>query len=92
MPEIRSEASATPGSTARAAICWILASMVYLLAEALAASAFPHCSYAMNDISSLGVPDVEMLGDRAIDSTLHVVMNIAFLVHGLLFASAAIYI
>lgn len=74
-----------------AAICWILAGLLYLLAEAFAASAFPHYSYAMNYISDLGVPDVEMLGDRAIDSPLHLVMNIAFLVHGLLFALAAIY-
>ena len=74
-----------------AAICWILAGLVYLLAEALAASAFPDYSYAMNYISDLGVPDVEMLGDRAVDSPLHMVMNIAFLVHGVLFATAAIY-
>lgn len=91
MLEIRNEAAARPGSTATAAICWILAGLVYLLAETLAASAFPHYSYAINYISDLGVPDVEMLGDRAIDSPLHVVMNIAFLVHGLLFATAAIY-
>lgn len=91
MREIRSEASAKPRSTVIAAICWILAGTVYLLAEALAASAFPDYSYATNYISDLGVPDVEMLGDRGIDSPLHVVMNIAFLVHGFLFATAAIY-
>lgn len=87
----RSESSAKPGSTAIAAICWILAGTVYLLAEAISASAFPHYSYAMNYISDLGVPDVEMLGDRSIDSPLHALMNIAFLAHGLLFATAAIY-
>ncbi|MCF2571233.1 DUF998 domain-containing protein [Brevibacterium sp. UCMA 11754] len=91
MRENRSDAAALPGSSATAAICWILAGVVYLLAEALAASAFPDYSYAMNYISDLGVPDVEMLGDRAINSPLHVFMNIAFLVHGFLFVTASIY-
>ncbi|MBM6590275.1 DUF998 domain-containing protein [Brevibacterium sp. RIT 803] len=90
MREIRSDAAVIPGSSATAAICWILAGVVYLLVEALAASAFPSYSYAMNYISDLGVPDVEILGNRAIDSPLHVFMNIAFLVHGFLFATAAI--
>ena len=45
----------------------------------------------MNYISDLGVPDIEILGDRSIDSPLHLVMNIAFLAHGFLFAAAAIY-
>lgn len=91
MRETQSDASATPSSTVIAAICWILAGTIYLLAEALAASAFPHYSYEMNYISDLGVPDVEMLGDRVIDSPLHLVMNIAFVAQGLLFAAAAIY-
>lgn len=91
MRETQSDASSAPRSSVIAAIGWILAGTAYLLAEALAASAFPHYSYAMNYISDLGVPDVEMLGDRAIDSPLHLVMNIAFHAQGLLFAAAAIY-
>ena len=90
MREIQSDASAVARSTTIAAICWILAGIVYLLAEAITASAFPHYSYAMNYISDLGVPDVEMLGDRAIDSPLHMVINMAFVVQGLLFAAASI--
>lgn len=77
-------------SAAVAAICWISAATVYLLAEAVAASAFPHYSYAVNYISDLGVPDVETLGARAIDSPLHSVINTAIIVHGLLFACAAV--
>lgn len=90
MRESQPDASTAPRSTVMAAICWILAGTIYLLAEAIAATAFPHYSYAMNYISDLGVPDVEMLGERAIDSPLHLVMNIAFLAQGLLFAAAAI--
>lgn len=91
MRETDSAASVTTRSTAAAAICWILAGVVYLLAEALTASAFPDYSYAMNYISDLGVPDVEMLGNRPIDSPLHMVINIAFVAQGLLFATAAVY-
>lgn len=83
------EDSATARSTAIAAICWVSAALIYLLAEALAASAFPDYSYAMNYISDLGVPNVENLGSRAIDSPLHSVINTAFILHGLLFATAA---
>ncbi|WP_346034977.1 DUF998 domain-containing protein [Brevibacterium picturae] len=90
MREIQSNASAGARSTAIAAICWILAGIVYLLAEAITASAFPHYSYAMNYISDLGVPDVETLGNRAIDSPLHMVINIAFVAQGLMFAAGSI--
>lgn len=90
MRETQRDASATTRSTALSAICWILAGIIYLVAEAIAASAFPQYSYALNYISDLGVPDVEMLGDRSIDSPLHMVINVAFLAHGVLFATAAI--
>lgn len=89
MREIGSVASSTARSSATAGICWVLAGVVYLLAEALAASAFPHYSYAGNYISDLGIPDIEMLGNRPIDSPLHMVINIAFVIQGLLFAAAA---
>ena len=90
MHETLSGTSAPRRSSVTAAICWILAAVVYLLAEAVAASAFPGYSYGMNYISDLGVPDIEMLGSRPIDSPLHMVINIAFVVHGLLFALAAL--
>ncbi|PCC49162.1 DUF998 domain-containing protein [Brevibacterium aurantiacum] len=86
----RSAASATPDLSAMAAICWIFAGIVYLLAETASASAFPNYSYGMNYISDLGVPDIETLGDRSIDSPLHALMNLAFLAHGFLFATAAV--
>lgn len=91
MREIQSDAAATARSSIVAAICWILAGVVYLLAEAVTAAAFSHYSYAFNYISDLGVPDVEMLGNRPIDSPLHLVMNVAFVLQGLLFATAALF-
>ncbi len=76
-------------SRARAAAwCWIVAGVAYLVAEAAAASAFPGYSYATNYISDLGIPDVETSGGRAIDSPLHLLMNAAFVLHGVLFATA----
>lgn len=90
MYETLTGASTPRRSAVTAAICWILAGVVYVLAEAVAASAFPDYSYGMNYISDLGVPDIEMLGSRPIDSPLHMVINIAFVVHGLLFAVAAL--
>jgi len=71
-------------------VLWIVAAAVYLVAEAVSATAFPGYSYATNYISDLGVPDVGTFQGRAIDSPLHVVMNGAFVVHGVLFALAAI--
>jgi len=70
-----------------AAWCWIVAGVAYLAAEAAAASAFPGYSYATNYISDLGIPDVETTGGRAIDSPLHLVINVAFVLHGVLFAT-----
>lgn len=90
MRTTQSDGHVAARSTVTAAICWLLAAVVYLLAEAVAATAFPDYSYAANYISDLGVPDVEMLGNRHIDSPLHVVINIAFIVHGILFAIAAL--
>lgn len=67
--------------TVLAATCWIAAGVVYLVAETIAASAFPGYSYAQNYISDLGVPA---------DSPAHLVMNTGLVLHGLLFASAAL--
>ncbi len=74
----------------RSAVLWIAAAVLYLVAEAVSAAAFPGDSYATNYISDLGVPDVGLFQGREIDSPLHALMNTAFILHGLLFATAAI--
>lgn len=74
----------------KSAVLWILAATIYLLAEAVSASVFPGYSYAGNYISDLGVPDVAAFQGRPIDSPLHAVMNTAFVLHGALFAAAAL--
>jgi len=79
-----------PEIASTSAVLWITAATVYLVAEAVSAAAFPGYSYATNYISDLGVPDVASFQGRAIDSPLHVVMNVAFILHGVLFASAAL--
>ncbi|WIE60124.1 DUF998 domain-containing protein [Curtobacterium sp. MCLR17_032] len=79
-----------PHQSAIAASCWIAAAALYLFAEAVSASAFPGYSYATNYISDLGVPDTEMFQGRAIDSPLHLLMNTAFVLHGVLFVVAAL--
>lgn len=88
-----STGKSAPGSRALltgAAACWFLAVAVYLIAEAVAASAFPDYSYATNYISDLGVPEVAAVDGRAIDSPLHAVMNAGFIAHGVLFVLAAL--
>jgi hypothetical membrane protein len=79
-----------PHQSALAASCWIAAAALYLVAEAVSASTFPGYSYATNYISDLGVPDVEVFQGRAIDSPLHLLMNTAFVLHGVLFVVAAL--
>ena len=79
-----------PRQSALAASCWIAAAALYLVAEAVSASAFPGYSYATNYISDLGVPDTEVFQGRAIDSPLHLLMNTAFVLHGVLFVVAAL--
>lgn len=75
----------------KSAVLWVIAGVVYLAAEAISAFAFPGYSYATNYISDLGVQDVGTFQGRAIDSPLHVVMNTAFILHGVLFAAAALF-
>jgi hypothetical membrane protein len=72
-----------------AAVLWIASALIYLIAEALAAAAFPGYSYATNYISDLGVPEVGDFQGRAIDSPLHPVMNVGFVGSGILFLLAA---
>lgn len=79
-----------PNKSTTAAAAWVLAAAVYFVAEAISASAFPGYSYATNYISDLGVPDIGPFQGRIIDSPLHLVMNAAFIVHGVLFAIAAV--
>jgi hypothetical membrane protein len=68
---------------------WIAGALVYVGGEAITASAFPDYSYAHHYISDLGVPDVGVFEGRDIDSPLHLVMNTAFVVQGILFLLAA---
>lgn len=70
---------------------WLLAGMVYLACEAIAASAFPGYSYAENYISDLGVPYDGLIDGRHIHSPLAWLMNIGgFILDGVLSAAAAI--
>jgi hypothetical membrane protein len=72
-------------------ICWILAGVIYLSSEAIAASAYPAYSYATNYISDLGVPYYGVYAGRIQDSQLAEVMNIGgFIINGLLFSLAAL--
>lgn len=62
-------------------IAWIAGPVTYLILEAVAASAFPHYSYAHNLISDLG----------ASASPRSAVMNIAFCIQGTLFLVGALF-
>jgi len=63
-------------------LLWLVSSLLYLLCEAVSASAFPHYNYALNYISDLGMPE----------SPLHEVMNFGFIARGLMFAIASVLI
>ncbi len=84
------EHQSDPRHSTFAAVCWIAAALIWFIAEAVAASAFPNYSYATNYISDLAVPDVEVLSGRAIDSPLHILVTVAFVLQGLLFAIGAV--
>lgn len=62
--------------------------------ETVTASAWqtPAYSYVRNYISDLGVAERVFYGGRVIYSPLHAVMNTGFVLHGLLFALAALFI
>jgi hypothetical membrane protein len=81
---------ARPLIPAAAGVAWIAAAVVYVGAEAIAASAFPGYSYSAYYISDLGVPDVAVYQGRAIDSPLHAVMNAGFILQGVLYLAAAV--
>jgi hypothetical membrane protein len=70
---------------------WLMSGIIYLLGEAIAAAAFePTYSYARNYISDLGVSECGVISEgRAICSPLHNLMNLNFVLHGLLFFTAS---
>ncbi len=86
------ESAATLQPATVAAWCWLGTAAAYLVAETIAASAFPGYSYLTNFISDLGIPYPTDSGGRPIESPLAAVMNGGFVVQALLFASAAIAI
>lgn len=76
-------------SSIAAGVLWMLSALVHLTTEAVTAAAFAGYSYATNYISDLGIPDVGEYQGRAIDSPLHTVMNVGFVVQGALYLAAA---
>ena len=74
-----------------AACLWGGAGIIWLVLEAITASAFPGYSYAHNYISDLGVPDVAVFEGRSIDSPLSAVMNFAFIAQGLLLVGGVVF-
>ncbi|WP_317230396.1 DUF998 domain-containing protein [Clavibacter sp. MX14-G9D] len=80
---------ARPLIPAAAGVAWIAAAVVYVSAEAVAASVFPGYRYSANYISDLGIPEVTEYQDRAIDSPLAAVMNTGFVLQGVLYLLAA---
>ncbi len=75
-----------------AAGCWLATAAVYLIAETIAASAFPGYSYLTNFISDLGIPYLTVSDGRTISSPLASVMNAGFVLQALFFGSAAIIV
>jgi hypothetical membrane protein len=80
-----------PGARFAAGL-WFSAGILYLATERLAASAFsPAYSYADNYISDLGVPVCgSVFAGVPICSPFHALMNVDFVVQGVLFLGAAI--
>jgi len=87
--ETPSPISRTPALIA--ASLWGAAGVLWLVFEAITASAFPGYSYATNYISDLGVPDVTVFEGRSIDSPLSALMNFAFIAQGLLLLGGVIF-
>ncbi|MCQ4086475.1 DUF998 domain-containing protein [Saccharibacillus sp. JS10] len=69
-------------------ILFILAAIIYVLTEAIAAYAWqtPPYRYAYNYISDLGVAGPLNIDGREVFSPLAYVMNFGFMMHGILFA------
>jgi hypothetical membrane protein len=75
-----------------AAVLWLVAGVLWFVLEGIAAAAFPAYSYATNYISDLGVTVPGTVDGRVIDSPLALVMNVDFVVHGVLFLIAAVLV
>jgi hypothetical membrane protein len=71
---------------------FLLGSVVYLAAEAIAAAGWksPSYSYAQNWISDLGSATAGVFQGRELNSPLHVVMNAGFIIQGLLVGFAIV--
>jgi hypothetical membrane protein len=70
---------------------WLLAGLLYLSCETIAAFAFPGYSYAYNYISDLGVPYPGTIDGRMLNSPMAMIMNLGgFILNGILFAAAAV--
>ena len=69
------------------AAAFLIGSVIYLAAEAIAASAWadPAYSYANNWISDLGSATAGVFQGRELNSPLNLVMNSGFIIQGLLF-------
>ena len=74
------------------AVAFLVGSVVYLVAEAIAASAWKDSSYSYADnwISDLGSATAGVFQGRALNSPLNVVMNSGFIIQGLLFGLGVI--
>ena len=74
------------------ALAFILAGVVYVVTEAIAAAAWtnPRYSYLYNYISDLGVPDPQTYDGRVVNSPLAWVMNTGFILEGVLFVVGAV--
>ena len=67
---------------------WLLAGLLYLVSETIAAAAFDHYSYAHNYISDLGVP--YPLTDGTVSSLAWVMNFGGFILDGILYGTAAV--
>lgn len=75
-----------------AAVVWLLGGLIYLGAEAVAASGYPGYSYADDYISDLGVPNAVTAQGRSVDGHVAMVMNAGFVLHGLCFLAAPLLV
>ncbi|MDB5670493.1 MAG: hypothetical protein JWO25_1452 [Alphaproteobacteria bacterium] len=91
LPRLRASSSdrwAT--SSIPAGTLWLVAGILFLAAEAIAAAGFPDYSYAIDYISELGIPCGGGAGAGQICSPRAAVMNAGFIVSGILFVLGAL--
>lgn len=75
-----------------AALLWLVSGVLWFVLEGVAAAAFPGYSYATNYISDLGVTVPGTVDGRVIDSPLAAVMNVEYVLHGVLFLVATVFV